>query len=407
MLLNILLFTISPYSAIALSGYMAYHVMHEGIIVDQNPWNIGLIFLFVWSFISGVLNNNVASTGASLGILMFFFVSVYMQHYYTDEKSIDKLLKSVVDISLISAVIGILERITTIYCKTVWWGGLFGIPTRTVSKTTYRIYSTFGNPNMAGTCFSALVLICYYLYDTSAGRERKKYAALAFLFLVCLYLTGSRGASIGILFGIITYAFMNRNEKNMGFSAALFISLVVAVFILPQLFTLFKASASPVAGQIVGELNTPMTHNVDNSLTSRWTIWHDCFNMFKMKPITGWGVLGVYFADGSLFHYPTREPHAHNALLSIMVMMGTVGLIIYLYMKKYLFDQIRLLYSRNSSLACLIAAIQALYIGHGLVDFPQMSPQAGMIFVVCSSLTYALNAQYSSSKIYSRGRIVA
>lgn len=378
--INILLTVISPYTAFLPMFFITFRVLKKEDLIINNPWNSGLLILFFWSLLVGIINKDTASSTVALAILLYFFVSVYLQNYYSDEKSIEKLIKNVVFFSIGSAFLGIAEKITSIYCNTIWWGNVFGIPSSEFVNGAYRIYSTFGNPNVAGTWFSTMILICYYFYTKSFKQKKLFYAAVIFLFIIVLYLTGSRGAAAGLLFGIAAYAYFRKEKQDRIFLILIFIIVAAVFFILPK---------------FVSEIQTiqdSLSHDVGSSIDSRETIWLGCLNMFKIKPITGWGLLGIYFSEGFI-HY-SREPHAHNIWITLMTTLGIVGLGIYIYMKLYLYRGIKLLLTHKSTLAPLLISIQVVIIGHGMVDFTIMTPQGGIIFVACSAFISALAMQY-------------
>jgi O-antigen ligase len=123
--------------------------------------------------------------------------------------------------------------------------------------------------------------------------------------------------------------------------------------------------------------------------------------MFKVKPLTGWGLLGVYFADPKLYLYHTREFHAHNIWITVLATMGVVGLGIYGYMRYNLYKTLKMLWDSKCRLVPLLLAIQAMVIGHGVVDFTVITPQGGIIFFGCSALTYALAIRYNDPSAHS------
>lgn len=410
--LNIFLTVLSPYAAVLPLFYMVYVVHQKEMLMYKNPWNNGLLFLFLWSLLSGLVNQNSVSAAASLGILLYFYLSIYMQNCYTDEAKVEKLFREIQYFSIGSAFIGIIEKLTATYYNSIPWGYLFGIPEEVSSKASYRIYSTFGNPNVAGTWFSAMVLVSFYFYENSKGKKKIFYGITSCLFVIVLYLTGSRGAAIGLLLGFVIYAALRRKKKGAFFLLFLFACVIGLMFVLPQLQSYIKSTDSTAVNSavenstVINSLNSPMSHDMNTSIYSRSTIWVDALHMFQLKPITGWGLLGIYYASGDLFHYHMREPHAHNIWLSIAATMGIVGLWAYFYMKRYLYEQLKLLYDYNCRFLPLLASIQALVIGHGLVDFTIMTPQGGAIFFGCSAIITALSMEYSSERLYNDSIII-
>lgn len=383
---NIILTVLSPYTAILPLFFIGFKALQKNYIIFKNPWNVGLIVLFIWSLFSGIVNLNPVSSAASVVILLYFLISIYLQNHYYEEDKIDRLLKSLVIFSVFSAFIGIIEKLSALYAKSIWWGPIFGIPKQIAVREGYRIYSTFGNPNVAGTWFAAMILICYYFYDNSHKIKKLFYAAVTCLFVTALVLTASRGAALGLEFGIVIYAFFRKSRERIGLLVLISLLVMVLMFILPEM------------SSTIQEVNNSINHRLNHSVNSRQSIWQDCLKMFKVKPVTGWGLMGIYFASSDIFHYYTREPHAHNIWLTIATTLGVVGLLVYIYMKYYLFECIRFLSSRQCRLVPLLAGIQALIIGHGFVDFTVMTPQGSMLFFGCSALISALALQYGSSQ---------
>jgi O-antigen ligase len=115
--------------------------------------------------------------------------------------------------------------------------------------------------------------------------------------------------------------------------------------------------------------------------------------MFKYKPFSGWGLLGIYYAGGDVYHY-TRTFHGHNFWITIMTTLGVVGLSVFIYMKYHLLKELKLLSQNNCRLTPLLAGILTMILGQGLLDFTIMNPQGGIIFFGSSALISGLAFQY-------------
>jgi putative inorganic carbon (HCO3(-)) transporter len=139
-----------------------------------------------------------------------------------------------------------------------------------------------------------------------------------------------------------------------------------------------------------------MYREISSSFSNRYAIWEGCLKMIKIKPIAGWGLMGIYNNCAKYIVSDMRVFHGHNIWVSITTTLGSIGLIIYLYMKYYLFKGIKLLYTNNCRLVPLLASIQALVLGQGLVDFTIMTPQAGLLFITSSALIFSLAKKFSS-----------
>lgn len=384
--LNMFLTVFSPYTTVLVALIVAFKVLKSEDLLYKNPWNTGLLLLFAWSLLVGIINGEPLSATSSLGLMIYFLFSVYLQNNYNEENKIEALFKKLILFTIGAAFIGILEKFTAIYCDSIWWGAIFGIPSEIASKEAYRIYSTFGNPNIAGTWFATAILVCIYFFSSSKKSKSIYYMISACLFTTCLLLTGSRGAALGLLLGLAVYGLLKRDKKSFGLLAAVFAFISISMFIYPILFP--EAAAC----------STSLNHAVSDSTSSRELLWLTGFNLFKTKPLTGWGLLGVYFADPKLYLYHTREFHAHNIWITVSATLGVVGLGIYVYMRYNLYKTLKMLWDSKCRLVPLLMAIQAVIIGHGIVDFPLMTPQGGFIFFGSSALVYALAIQYNSSR---------
>jgi O-antigen ligase len=127
--------------------------------------------------------------------------------------------------------------------------------------------------------------------------------------------------------------------------------------------------------------------------------------MIGIKPLTGWGLMGVWEHSFEFIDYYARESHGHNLWIGFTVTLGFVGLSLYLYMKTYLFRSLKMLYFRECRLAALLAGIQFLIIGHGIVDFTIMAPQTGILFMASSALITSLAMEYRKLSSYSNNTV--
>jgi len=78
-----------------------------------------------------------------------------------------------------------------------------------------RINSTFGNPNVAGNWFAIMIIVSLYFTDKSKKSEKNFYSAVTVLFVIVLFLTGSRGAYIGVVCGLSMFLLLKKNKKDV------------------------------------------------------------------------------------------------------------------------------------------------------------------------------------------------
>ncbi len=378
-ILNIFLVIFSPYLAIIPLLFLTFKLlMTNNCIFVKSAWNLGLLFLFIWSFLVGIINECEFSSIVSIAILIYFFASVYIQNHYYKENKIEDLLNVIMIFAVFSAIIGLIERFTSIHYTPSWWKHLFGIYPFISFNEKYRISGTFANPNIAGLWYGVMVLITFYFFQRTTGFKKLLYVFGMTLFLSVLLMTESRGAIIGLLIGLTTYAYFMGHSRKVSLLIIFSMIFLTVSILFPNLF--------------------PRGYNLASSINDRKLIWINCWNMFKHKPITGWGLMGIYFADTEVFNY-IRTFHAHNIILNMLTTLGLIGLIVFSWMQYHLFIGLQILDKKGCRITPLLAGVQAIILGQGLLDFAIMSPQAGILFITCSALINSLAFQYSYSSL--------
>lgn len=359
--IGILLTVLSPFTAFIPAVVMLYIAHKNKLLIYLNPLNIGIALIFFSASLSGLFNKDRLSILLSFGLLLYLGLSVYIQNHYTEETKIEKLLHQIMMLSLIAVFIGLLEKLSSFYWDMRWVSNLFWSPTYIPSQTAYRIYSTFGNPNVAADWFACMFLISIYFIQKSHNKLRLLYVLSAFLFVFSMMLTGSRGAMLGLEIAILTYAVFTKSKKARIILITTFCLVIVVALTLPV-----------------------MNHSVN----SRTALWQQCLILSNQKPLLGWGLLGIYRQLG--------EIHGHNIWITLLTTLGFTGLCIYLSIKLYLFKSLMDLFSQGCTLVPLLASIQVFILGHGLVDFTLLLPQVGMLFFLTAALISGLDRRYNT-----------
>lgn len=378
----ILLIVMSPYTTIIPGIYMTYTVLSAKVNLKKNYFNIGFMLLFLWAFTVGVINRSLTSIISSFALFIYFCCSVYFESYFIDRESIEKVYRYLVYFSFFSALLGILEKIISIYFKTNLIAKFLDLTCQQINNK--RIYSTFGNPNVAGNWFAIMILVSLYFCSLESKYNRLFYKLATCLFTVALFLTGSRGAFIGLAFGLLIFYIckFNISKKNTVLLVSMFIIIFIVTFV-----------PIPILDKIID-------HNVGRSFYNRIRIWRGCIEMIKVKPFIGWGLMAVC-DNGAKYisQYHKTLFHAHNIWITFMNTLGIIGLSIYLYIKVNLFKGLKTLYREGCTLLPMLAGIQALIIGHGLVDFTLIAPQPALLFILCSITIVSLENQYRISVV--------
>ncbi|HCX65254.1 MAG TPA: hypothetical protein DHN33_08605 [Eubacteriaceae bacterium] len=354
-MISIIAVVLSPYLALLPLAGIAYKVLRGDYEIPINPLNFGFFLLFVWSLISGVLNESMESIIGSGVILLFLSLNVFLQNQYAEEEKIYDLVKKVWQISMIAGILGLTEKILSYFYDMTWVSDLFWSPNYIPTVENYRIYATFGNPNVAGSWFAAMVLVSIYLFEKNRGRQGIPYATGIVLFSLTLIFTGSIGATAALLLALLVYMVLSKN-RTLRF-------ILLGIFA----FVLLVALSSP---------------EVNHSLNPRNNLWIESMQLFLEKPLAGWGLFGILETIGNI--------HSHNIWIQLIATFGLVGLSIYMWARTYVYQTIQKLYKRGSSIVPLLASVQGVMIFHGIVDFTLMTPQGGILFFGSASLLSAL-----------------
>ena len=342
MFILVLLTVISPYTTIIPVIYMTYMVLFKKKRIYKNQWNIGLCLLFIWSLIVGVINYSFTSIVASFALFIYLCVGIFLQNYCINENKVEKLYMYLVSFSVLSAILGIIEKAVYVYFNFNIWSKFLQITSQPVVNN--RIYSTFGNPNVAGNWFAIMVIVGLYFCSTTFKTTKSFYQMATLLFVIALYLTGSRGAFMGLLFGLFIFYLLKGNKKDRW--------LFITIFMLTAIVTLMP---SQILKNVTG-------HDFDESFISRLGIWKGCLKMIKIKPLTGWGLMGItnHGAEFMKGYYYATLYHGHNIWITITTTLGALGLFIYGYMKINLFRNLKMLHSQNCRVVPMLAGIQAV-----------------------------------------------
>jgi putative inorganic carbon (hco3(-)) transporter len=133
-----------------------------------------------------------------------------------------------------------------------------------------------------------------------------------------IFLTGSRGAAIGLL-AIVIGILIKSSKKRVAF---LFAAFAVLAFIWQ-------------GGDLLKDrLSTIGDYGQEESASTRLEAWETAINMIIAYPLTGVGVASFGQAFPDFSHYQPRI--AHNTLLQIAAEMGIFAGFIYFYLNIYL-----------------------------------------------------------------------
>jgi O-antigen ligase len=202
-----------------------------------------------------------------------------------------------------------------------------------------RVIATLGNAIYVGGYGMFLTFVAILLLAKETVRNWKlAEAVMGFLAFINIFLSGTRGSLLGlivsILFALITYAILLRENRK-----ARVITVVAGSVVVLMLTLLITFRHSSFVGNIpaVGRLlSTP----IDEFLSSgRSYAWRGAVLSVKDHPIFGWGPNNFFYAYNKYYdpkalnfgYSETWFDNAHNIILNTLSVQGIFGLASYLF----------------------------------------------------------------------------
>ena len=240
-----------------------------------------------------------------------------------------------------------------------------------------RVTSLFDNPNIL-----AMYLLLYFPFSLGAaflpqnrGRMRVFYAITAAFCAVCILLTWSRGAWLGVAFAV--FLFLLLHSRKTRFTLRFAPLLLIFVPLLPSNFKSRLLS--------IGDLG-------ESSIRYRLQTWRGTLRMLGAHP-TGIGV-GEKAWKIIYPHYAVSGTktvmHAHNVFLQIATELGVVGLVVFLL----LIGMATRIACKQKNLAAVTALMGVLVMG--LFDHLWYYP--GMLVPFWSILAFCLKNEPKVTK---------
>ncbi|MBI4779120.1 O-antigen ligase family protein [Candidatus Falkowbacteria bacterium] len=230
-----------------------------------------------------------------------------------------------------------------------------------------RVTSTIGNAAfLAGYLLMAVGLGIYYYFNEA--RANYKYFALAAtgLNIIVLFLTSTRGAILGLIFGALAFVLLNAvflTGKIRKYSIVVIITLIV----LSTGFFIFRDKFADSGVSFIKRMATISI--ADANIKNRLTVWRMALRDFKLHPWLGVGmenfeiIYNKYYAPDISENWFDRT---HNVYIDQLVAGGIVGLIAYLAILFYLFY---LLFKIRREDYWQFAVLTGLLIGYSIHNF--------------------------------------
>jgi len=252
-----------------------------------------------------------------------------------------------------------------------------------------RVYATLENPNVLAEYLVLVIPVTLgALWTTGKFARKAIYAGLTGALILCLVLTFSRGAWLGLVLALVVFAILKEPR------------LFILFMVLALIFPLFMPTVVLDRIASIGSME-------DSSNAFRVTIWIAAFRMIKDYWLTGIGLGLSAFArvyrDYMIAGTPAQ--HAHNLYLEMGIEIGIAGVLAFLWMiasgLARALDRIKTNDRYSFILAGVVGALGG-HLLHGLFDYVWYSPRIVMAFWLVFGMMAALS---SLEKSFERGRL--
>ncbi len=269
------------------------------------------IILYAAVYMAGTLFSVNLQGSLKPGLLSVAFIlfAVVLYNAVESRRQLDTLIALMVLVGALVSFYGILQYIFRWGYQSAAW-----VDSDMFSGIEFRVPSTLENPNMLGQyLILAIPMGGAKLLSAKDWLRRAFYFICCALMCVCMLLTFSRGAWLGLLFAGMIFVLMI-NPKLILLAP---VALVALYFVLPD--TVINRFTS------IGNLS-------DNSTSYRVYIWIGVLSMLKDYWMCGIGPGDAAFN----MVYPAYSynqivaPHSHNLFLQIVCDAGIVALIVFL-----------------------------------------------------------------------------
>ena len=295
---------------------IAYCSLALNLVRDRNrrlawaPTN-RYILLYAAIYMAGTLFSVNLRSSLNPGLLTVCFVlfSLVLFNAVDSRNQLDVLLDGVVLVGAAVAAYGILQYMFRWGYQSASW-----VDSDMFSSIEFRVPSTLDNPNMLGQYLILMVPVgAAKLLSAKGWPRRLLYLGCCALMCVCMILTFSRGAWLGLLFAGAVFVVLLNPRLILLAPAA----LAALWFLLPE--TVISRFTS------IGDMT-------DGSTTYRVSIWLGTLDMLKHYWLCGIGPGDEAFnrVYPAFSYNSINAPHSHNLFLQLVCDAGITALAVFL-----------------------------------------------------------------------------
>lgn len=261
-------------------------------------------FSYFWS------ENKTAFLDAFPPVIKCLFISFWLLYYTKDNKKVDTFIKCF--------FIGVAYMCARIIVYLPFVGGfkygLADVATRAATGLQF---------NSAAQVAAFAIIFQYFFYIKSGYRG---YFFLIALEMIVIYVTGSRKSIFIPIIGILLIVEFDYKKNAFKWFKALGImfALLSGILIITKVNETFKNRMLSLFMSMFSSTKT------DGSYMVRMYLIQKAVDMFKKRPIFGWGLNNFsYYSYKNMTNIDIYGRYAHNNYMEIISCLGIIGLVLY------------------------------------------------------------------------------
>lgn len=326
---------------IILFGYQCFTNKNVQLRIDSISV---LVLAFMTTYVLSMINS--FSRRASLSTLFVYLIFMCFYFIITNiirtKKDVFNLVKTFILSSMLVSLYGIYQYIFGVSMESSW------VDANMFESIKTRVYSTLGNPNVLGEYLILIIPIAvFYLFVKTNLLNKLAYFASLGAMLLCIVLTFSRGAWVGLILSV-------------GIFVMFAVPKIWAVLLMLA-YCVFITLPDSVINRFASIGNTS-----DSSTSYRIGIWVGTILILKEFILSGIGIgVGAFHTVYPLFSYRAMVAHhSHNLFLQIATEAGILGIVAFVTIIIFLFFKSVKVYSQSSRIkSLLVLSIVAAIIG--------------------------------------------
>lgn len=270
--------------------------------------NLHLILPFFWWFIFSILS----AVWSKDHTWWWYFIKVYASQIllvlviasYQQFVNVEYLKNGVVSGAVIAAAIIVFLPTSSMLTEE--------------GRRTIIIFDNQFDPNiLASIMMMALIITLDRIFEK---KKNKLLMVMAALILLGILLTGSRGALISTVVGVVVYFMLRVKDRKLRRNALLIALAAVAAIAIVVTFLPEELISSRFTWESIFGFD-----EYEEGSHNRWTIWEHALPLSLNAPILGYGCGNFFYAIATVY----RETASHNLYILLLIEGGIVGLSIF------------------------------------------------------------------------------